>query len=305
MDWRQKLAKNVFRWSDRVLYVDRGVIVMNKPPGLVTQLDPSTTNTEGGNLAKLLDDLKQCLELPIPPYRVHRLDKGTTGCLVLARTPNVAHDISGQFQKRTVDKTYLALVRGGSQSFPQRKGQIRTVLEFPNGRASIVPQGELQGSEEPKESKTDWELVASSPHLPLSLLRLKLLTGHKHQLRVHLAKILKTPILGDTLHSQSQPVEEIRDTFSLPTDRMFLHASQISFFRFRPVGGKKRFRLRLFAPLPQDFVEICSEAGIPITEEERLGGLFKSDTGKEEDFHPVLDGEIPDVNGQWVLDPLA
>jgi 23S rRNA-/tRNA-specific pseudouridylate synthase len=43
MDWRQKLAKNVFRWSDRVLYVDRSVIVMNKPPGLITQLDPTTT----------------------------------------------------------------------------------------------------------------------------------------------------------------------------------------------------------------------------------------------------------------------
>ncbi|KAJ7356805.1 pseudouridine synthase [Mycena albidolilacea] len=300
MDWRQKLAKTSFRWSDRVLYVDRGVIVMNKPPGLVTQLDPSTTNTEGGNLAKLLDDLKQGLELVTPPHRVHRLDKGTTGSLVLARSLNVAHDLSGQFQRRTVDKTYLALVRGGSRSFPQTSGQIRTFLEFPNGRASLVPQGQLPKASEPKESQTDWELVASSPHLPLSLVRLKLLTGHKHQIRVHLAQVLKTPILGDTLHSQSQPTDEIRDTFQLPDDRMFLHASQISFFRYRPVGGKKRFKIRVCAPLPQDLVEICSEAGIPIGDEERLGGLFKSESGKEQDFHPVADGEIPDINGCWI-----
>lgn len=111
---------------------------------------------------------------------------------------------------RTVDKTYLALVRGGSQSFPQRAGQIRTPLKYPDGRASLVQESELQDPEQqPKESKTDWEVVASSvrcihipqsqkaekatkPHLPLSLLRLRLLTGHKHQLRVHLAQVLKS-----------------------------------------------------------------------------------------------------------------
>jgi hypothetical protein len=70
--------------------------------------------------------------------------------------------------------------------------------------------------------------------------------------------------------------------------------------RYRPVGGKKRFKIRVCAPLPQDLVEICSEAGIPISEEERLGGLFKSESGKEQDFHPVADGEIPDVNGCWI-----
>jgi hypothetical protein len=70
--------------------------------------------------------------------------------------------------------------------------------------------------------------------------------------------------------------------------------------RYRPAGGKKRFKLRLFAPLPQDFVQICSEAGISIGDDERLGGLFKSDSGREQDYHPVTDGEIPDVNGCWI-----
>ncbi|KAF8213624.1 pseudouridine synthase [Mycena galopus ATCC 62051] len=302
MNWRQKLAQNAFRWSDRVLYVDRSVVVMNKPPGLVTQLDPSTTVTEGGNLARLLEDLKRGLELGEQGglHRVHRLDKGTTGCLVLARSLNVAREVSGQFQRRTVDKSYLALVRGGSQSFSQRSGQIRTFLEFPDGRATLLSPGELPSTPNPTESQTDWELLASSPHLPLSLLRLRLLTGHKHQIRVQLAQVLKTPILGDNQHSQSQPSEDIRDAFQLPNDRMFLHASQISFFRYRPVGGKKRFKIRICAPLPQDFVEICSQAGIPISEEERLGGLFKSETGKEQDFHPVSPGEIPEVDGCWI-----
>ncbi|KAJ7693553.1 pseudouridine synthase [Mycena rosella] len=301
MNWRQKLATNAFRWSDRVLYVDRSVIVMNKPPGLITQLDPTTTNTDGGNLAKLLDDLKQGLELPNPPYRVHRLDRGTTGNLVLARSIGVARELSAQFKNRTVDKTYLALVRGGSQSFTQKSGQIRTPLTYEDGRASLMSEAQLQDAErEPTESKTDWEVVASSPHMPLSLLRLKLLTGHKHQLRVHLAQVLKTPILGDTLHSHSQPVGEIRDAFDLPHDRMFLHASQISFFRYKPVGGHKRFKIRMLAPLPMDFVQICTEAGIPVGEDERLGGLFTSENNKEDDYQSVPDGEIPSVNGSWI-----
>ncbi|KAJ7102417.1 pseudouridine synthase [Mycena belliarum] len=300
MNWRQKLASNAFRWSDRVLYVDRSVIVMNKPPGLVTQLDPTTTNTDGGNLAKLLDDLKESLQLPNPPYRVHRLDKGTTGCFLLARSLGVARELSTQFRNRAVEKTYLALVRGGSKSFPREKGgKIRTNLRYIDGRGALVPEGEpLEVGQ--KEAKTDWKVVASSPHLPLSLLRLKLITGHKHQLRVHLAQILKTPILGDAQHSQSQPVQIIQDAFNLPNDRIFLHASQVEFDRYRPTGGHKRFRLRMFAPLPPDFIQICEEAGIPLGKEERLGGLFKSETGHEQDYEPITDGEIPAVAGSWI-----
>jgi len=202
-----------------------------------------------------------------------------------------------QFRTRRIDKTYLALVRGGSQSFSERIGQIRTPLKYVDGRALLVSENEVPDAQ---ATETDWEVVASSPTLPLSLLRLKLLTGHKHQLRVHLAQVLKTPILGDTLHSQTLPAEKIRETFQLPPDRIFLHASQLSLFRYRPLGGKKRFKIRLVAPLPPDFVQICLAAGIPIGEYERLGGLFKSESGKEEHFQAIPDGEIPDVNGCWI-----
>ncbi|KAJ7748522.1 pseudouridine synthase [Mycena maculata] len=302
MNWRDKLSKSVFRWSERVLYVDRSIIIMNKPPSLVTQLDPTTTKADGGNLAKLLDDLKQALDLPNPPYRVHRLDKVTTGCLVLARSKDVARQLSTQFRIRTVDKTYLALVRGGSECFPKRAGQIRVLLKYPDGRASLALESDLQNPPKPpRESETDWEVVASSvassPHPPFTLLRLKLLTGLKHQLRVHLAQVLNTPILGDILHSQGP---EVKDPFRLPHERVYLHASQISLFRYRRVGGKKQFKIRVFAPLPPDFVQLCTEAGIPIGEYERSGGLFKSESGSEDDYQAVADGEIPDVNGYWI-----
>lgn len=115
---------------------------------------------------KCAADLKQGLELPNPPFRIHRLDKTTTGCFVLARSKDVSRELSTQLRARTVDKTYLALVRGGSQSFSQKTGQIRTPLRYLDGRATIVTEAELQALDpegpQPKESKTDWEVVASS-----------------------------------------------------------------------------------------------------------------------------------------------
>jgi hypothetical protein len=73
--------------------------------------------------------------------------------------------------------------------------------------------------------------------------------------------------------------------------------------RYRPVGGHKRFKLRVIAPLPPDFVQICSEAGITIPDKEIMGGLLKSDSGKEQDYHSITGGEIPDVQGSWVGAP--
>ncbi|KAJ7022026.1 pseudouridine synthase [Mycena alexandri] len=294
MNYRRKLAENAFRWSRNILYVDRSLIVLNKPPGLVSQIDPTTTKAEGGNLAKFLDDVKQSLELPSPPYGVHRLDKGTTGCLLLPLNSSLVQDLSQRFRTEQINKTYLALVRGTSQDFPQKSGEIQTLLEYPNGRPTITRQ-EGPGTQ---EATTKWELVASSPRVPLSLLRLTPLTGRKHQLRVHLNEVLRTPILGDTQHFQGFPSGSATLNVALPRDRLFLHASQISLFRFRRSGGKKRFMLRFCAPLPQDWVELCSEADIPLSEYERFGGLSKSESGKEEDFEHIT--EIPDLNGYWI-----
>jgi hypothetical protein len=134
--------------------------------------------------------------------------------------------------------------------------------------------------------------------------------------RVDIAPMI-APILGDSLYSHTQPVQEIQDAFDFPNDRIFLHASQISFYvglefltfpysliallqRYRRSGGKKRFRIRLIAPLPYDFVRICSEARILVNDYEQGGGLFVSESGNENDYQHVVNGEIPDVNGYWI-----
>jgi len=232
----------------------------------------------------LLQGLKDALGMSSPLYSVHRLDKYTTGSLILARTDRMARDLSSQFQNRTVEKTYLALARGGRQTFPARSGQIRNYIKYDDGNALIVP--ERAG----KPAATDWELVASSTRAPISLLRLRLLTGLKHQLRVHLAEVLKAPILGDTAHSKTEAMIDI------PQNRLFLHSSRLSFFRYRSQGPNKRYRFGLTAPVPSDFRELCQALKIYPEDKEVDGGVYGDD--KE-----ITEEELADLQGQWWATP--
>ncbi|KAF8064255.1 pseudouridine synthase [Lyophyllum atratum] len=273
----------------QVIYRDRGVIVLQKPPGLVCQLNnleqPRARAKPENNFNALLDELRKTLGQR--PFPVHRLDKGTTGALALASSLTQARKLSQQFQNRTVEKTYLAIVRGGTKSFPSGSGEIRAAIQYEDGRASLDP------SPLGEPSFTEWELVASSSTLPLSLLRLKLHTGHKHQLRVHLAQCLNTPILGDTLYSKKPPSDAIRGITIVPADRIFLHASHLSFFQYRAAGPKKRFRLGISAPLPADFLKICQDSGIKVDPAEVNGGVFI-------DGARVDDGKVPELEGSWM-----
>jgi len=294
-----RTARAASTWLKNVIYADRGIIVLNKPPGLVCQgsvaeasasdvLAADFGQKNSPNFNGLLGELKNKFDLNTNPYPIHRLDKATTGALVLAKNLNLARELSQQFQSRTVEKTYLALVRGGEESFPGQTGEIRALLKFVDGRASIG------SATDGKLAETDWELISSSKLAPVSLVRLKLHTGLKHQLRAHLAYALHTPILGDTVHSQSKVSRKITDaTTQLPEGRMFLHSSHISFFRYKQSGPNKRFRLGITAPLPNDFLRLCSDLDISVGSTGMKGGMFIDGT-------PVVAEEIPEVHGRWL-----
>lgn len=278
-------------WARNVVYVDRSIIVLNKPAGLICQGSEASSENKLQNFDKfnnLLRDVKDTFALESLPYPVHRLDKATTGTLLLARGSSAARQFSQQFQSRVVEKTYLALVRGGEKSFPARSGEIRDALEFNDGRVSI---GESCAA---KFAATDWELIASSPIAPLSLLRLTLHTGLKHQLRIHLAHSLHTPILGDHLYTRSSISEKIAKITRLPEKRIFLHAAQLTLSRYRKSGPNKHFRLRIGAPIPKDFLVIVRDAGIALDHEYVDGGVFV-------DGQNV--GDVPDLEGRWLRKP--
>ncbi|ESK90341.1 pseudouridine family [Moniliophthora roreri MCA 2997] len=271
----------------RVLYVDGRMVVINKQAGVVAQFGHSKSQGEGH--VKLLELEQETNNPPVKSqvlYPVHRLDKGTTGCLALARSRDMARELSRQFKQHTVEKTYYALVRGGESSFSAQQGTIDNPVEVStNGRASL---GTLSGD---KKSRTRWELLGSSPSLPVSLLRLRLFTGHKHQLRVHMSKVLKTPILGDSIHSETKPKKEIRallQSLSIPEDRLFLHSSHLGVIRYAKNG--RQFRLGIQAPLPHDFVQFCNHSGLELD----------SDIAKPIAFidgEPSPGSEIHELNG--------
>ncbi|KIK93591.1 hypothetical protein PAXRUDRAFT_828804 [Paxillus rubicundulus Ve08.2h10] len=278
-------------WSRLAIYADRSIIVLNKPPYLICQgsekgedQPPRERNVDKFN--DLLSDLKDQFHLEKVPHTVHRLDKATTGALVLAKNLTAARQLSQQFRNRTIGKTYLALVRGGAQSFSAQSGEIRDPLESINGRVSISQSCNA------KFAATDWELIASSPRVPLSLLRVKLHTGLKHQLRVHLAHSLHTPILGDPVYTRSAVSDKVARVIKVPENRIFLHASRLCLSRFRKAGPNKHFRLEVAAALPGDFVTLCKDTGIPLKEWDVSGGMFV-------DGEPAGD-EITDLDGRWL-----
>ncbi|KIK27652.1 hypothetical protein PISMIDRAFT_164361 [Pisolithus microcarpus 441] len=282
--------KTPTNWARYAVYADRSIIVLNKPPGLICQ--GSLTNgrkpRDADKFNDLLHDLKDHFNLGKLPYAVHRLDKSTTGALALAKNIATARQLARQFQSRTVVKTYLALVRGGEKSFPTRSGEIKDAIEInSDGRVSI---GEHCDAE---FAATDWEWVASSPKVPLSLLRLTLHTGLKHQLRVHLAHSLQTPILGDALYSRKPISEKVTQVIRVPEHRVFLHASRLTLSRFKKAGPSKHIRLGIAAALPADFVAICNDAGIELDPMTISGGLFVDDK-------PLGGYDIEELQGKWL-----
>ncbi|KAJ3563105.1 hypothetical protein NP233_g9159 [Leucocoprinus birnbaumii] len=240
-----------------LLYYDRGVFVVNKPKDMVCQMSYSTSaKYQAFNI--LCKGIQHRLEMRHPPNSVHRLDKDTTGALLLAASPMWASKLQQQFQDGSIKKTYLALVHGGPEKFRNSSGVIETGLSEVDGRVRLDPLG--------KETKTEWEVLGSSPRVPLTLLRLKLLTGHKHQLRTHLAKCLNTPILGDPLYAKDVQGPEIEITRQIVAARktMFLHASEISFMRWTKFSPRKKFELTIRAPVPTKFDVVVRDTKIPV-----------------------------------------
>ncbi|KAH8996564.1 pseudouridine synthase [Lactarius hatsudake] len=266
------------RFCPSVLYADRGVIALNKPPGLVSQ--GSTPGT--GSSAPLH-----------PPSESQASGGGnhwsSDACMYKGLS-------SGAFAAVPYARNWKDLPRLGSrreQRFSAKKGLISRSLSSDNGRVQLgVEEG--PGS---KTALTMWEVLAFSDKAPLSLVRLYPRTGLKHQLRVHMAHTLQVPILGDTLYGNAPSAQQILASSRVPQSRLFLHSSSISFWRYRRTGPRKRFRLTIVAPLPADFLKVCREMGLQPPDIAIQGGIFVDGE--------YIEGEIPDVGGRWLGEPVS
>ncbi|KAI9061890.1 pseudouridine synthase [Trametes sanguinea] len=262
-----------------VIYADKSIVVLNKPTGLHTQsmvpLMSQGSELSTDPFATVLRGIEGQL-LP-----VHRLDKPTTGTLVLARSIRAARDISAQLAHRTAKKTYFALVCGDASHFPSAKGTIKTDLECINGQVNLkgapnpLPPRFGHGESWVKHAITHYEVLGSSTKVPLSVLKLEILTGCKHQIRVQLAQHLGTPILSDSLYGspdRDAPVKRLLKRRFTPF--LYLHSSRFAFTRYRPVGPGKAFQFTVGAPLSVPFRDVCAAAGLHLGVDAIAGGVW-------------------------------
>ncbi len=216
-----------------ILFEDEIVIVINKPPGVVVNRAESVKEST-------LQDWTET-ELKITVERggiVHRIDKETSGILLIAKTPEAFIELQRQFKERIVKKTYLALVHG---TLVPPEGEIRAPvgrLPWNRERFGIVPGG--------KEAVTRYkvlqEVVLRSKTTSYEYVELYPETGRTHQIRVHL-KYINHPIVGDPLYAGRKMSRNDR----LWAPRVMLHAWKISFFHPGTVA-----LVDFVAPIPDD-----------------------------------------------------
>ena len=226
-----------------VIYSDKHILVINKPSGIIVH--PGAGNYSGTLVNALLyhfDDWD--INGNIRPGIVHRLDKETSGLLIIARNDKSQMRLVEMFKNREINKTYLALVRG--------KPSLEGIINRPIGRD---PGNRLKFSVDvnnAKEAVTLWKV--REYFLDSALLEIIIKTGRTHQIRVHMTNE-GYPIIGDKMYKRKLPTknreaEKIISTFG----RQALHAWKLQFKH--PVSGKE---MSFEAPIPQDMDKLITE----------------------------------------------
>jgi 23S rRNA pseudouridine1911/1915/1917 synthase len=187
-----------------IIYEDNDIIVINKPSGITVHEAPGEKSLTINEIfqSRFLDNISG------RDMIVHRLDKGTSGVMILAKTDKSRVDLQRQFADREVKKTYLTLIKG---HLDQDKGTIR----IPLGRDQMSRE-KISPQKDGKNAITDFVVIKKHPKY--SLVEANPKTGRTHQIRTHFASI-GHPIFGDKKYGN--PKDNI--------DRIFLHASKISF----------------------------------------------------------------------------
>jgi 23S rRNA pseudouridine1911/1915/1917 synthase len=208
----------------RIAWEDEYLLVVDKPAGLVVH--PGAGHASG----TLVDALAGRIgggDDPERPGIVHRLDRDTSGLMVVARTDDAYRRLADAVRRRELERTYLALVRGRPRS---RTGRI----EAPIGRDRDEPTRISLDTDLPRDAVTHFEVEQLWDDAALVKVRLE--TGRMHQIRVHLAAI-DLPVVGDRVYGVTEPA----------LGRQFLHAARLAFTH--PVTGE---RVDVESPLPDD-----------------------------------------------------
>jgi 23S rRNA pseudouridine1911/1915/1917 synthase len=219
----------------KILYRDEHVVVLDKPTGMVVH--PGAGRQKGTLVNALLQHFPEIREIGAEdrPGIVHRLDKDTSGVMVIARSSKAYKELQHQFKKRLVDKIYLGLVWG---NMTRQEGTIR----WPVGRHHKHGDRISIKTNKPRSAETQFEVLRRCQ--AYTFLEIKPITGRTHQIRVHLAAS-GHPIVGDTRYGKKKK--------GGPVTRLFLHAHRLGFFH-----PDSQERMDFLSPLPYE-LERCLE----------------------------------------------
>jgi 23S rRNA pseudouridine1911/1915/1917 synthase len=231
-----------------VLYEDEDVAVVNKPAGMIVH--PGAGVTSGTMVAALLHQFGGIAGLstvggPLRPGIVHRLDKETSGAIVIARTDAAHRKLVDDFRDRLVQKTYVALLHGRIKG---DSGSIELPISRDVRRRSRMTARRREG----REARTDWRARLRFDNFVL--IEADLLTGRTHQIRVHFSA-LGCPVVGDTTYGAPRQ-ERVSGELLAPLDRNFLHAARVAF-----VHPRTERQIEVRAPLPSELVSYLTVLG--------------------------------------------
>ena len=240
-----------YKFKLDIIYEDKDIIIINKPAGIV--IHPGAGNYDntivnalmnycGGNLSNIGDELR--------PGIVHRIDKDTSGLIVIAKN-NFAHEnLSIQFNKHSIKRVYQLLIWG---KLRPRTGTIKTLIKRSTKNRQLMEVGSTKGKIAITNYKT-LEVFENNKTPTLSLVECKLETGRTHQIRVHMS-YKGNNILGDKKYKKKfkkfKNIDSKLENLLLKLDRQFLHAKTLGFTH--PVNGKK---IEFSSFLPQELENI-------------------------------------------------
>ena len=226
-----------------ILYEDDDVIAINKPAGMTVH---AGAGNPSGTLVNALLGRGQALSQggdALRPGIVHRLDKGTSGIILVAKNDAAHAKLAESFRQREVKKTYIALLEG---IFEQENGRIElAIMRDPKRRTRMTARRSIVLGNA-RESRTDWRTLSRIDST--TLVEVQLHTGRTHQIRVHFSA-LSHPVVGDTLYGAA-PQLRIGKITLLPLSRNFLHAAKLGFAQPRTGAW-----IELHAPLPHELRE--------------------------------------------------
>ncbi len=223
-----------------ILFEDEHIIVVNKPIGLLAH--PSNTEKSGTLTNALAWHFWQTAGEPIRPGIVHRLDRNTSGVMVIAKTPRAHRTLSKHFRERWVKKFYLALLSGRVE---KDSGEINAPI---GSDPKVWPHWRImQESEGGKSAQTLYRVKRRfGAH---TLVELEPLTGRTHQLRIH-CDLIGHPIVGDPIYASTADLLATKHKLK----HHLLHAARLSFRH--PATGKE---MNFEAPLPQAMTSLMAE----------------------------------------------